>query len=54
MKEGGHLGDLGVGEKIMLNGCSVYRMGGCGLYLSGSGWELVVGNSYKPIVSITA
>lgn len=32
MKEGGHLGDLGVDEKIMLNGCSGDRMGECGLY----------------------
>jgi len=28
MKEGGHLGGLGVDEKIMLNGCSGDRMGG--------------------------
>jgi hypothetical protein len=54
MKEGGHLGDLGVDEKILLNECSVYRMGGCGLYLSGSGQEPVVANSYEPVISITA
>lgn len=46
MKEGGHMGDLGVDEKIMLNWCSGDRMGGCGLYLSGSGQEPVVGNIY--------
>lgn len=54
MKEGGHLGDPGVDEKIMLTGCSGDRMGGCGLYLSASGQETVVGNSYVPVVSITA
>lgn len=54
MKEGGHLGDLGVDEKIMLNGYSGDRMGGYGLYLFGSGQEPVVRNSYVPVVSITA
>lgn len=54
MKEGDHLGDLGVDEKIMLNGCSGNRMGGCGLYFSGSSQQPVVENSYEPVVSITA
>jgi hypothetical protein len=27
---------------------------GVDFYVSGSGWELVVGNSYEPIVSVTA
>jgi len=54
MKEGCHLGGLGVDEKIMLNGCSGDRIGGCGLYLSGLGQEPMVGNSYVPVVSITA
>ena len=54
MKEGGHLGDLSVDEKIMLNRYSGNWMGGCGLYFSGSGQEPVVENSYEPIISITA
>lgn len=54
MNEGGHVGDPGIYEKIMLTGCSGDRMGGCGLYLSGSGQEPVVGNRYVPVVSITA